>query len=82
MYGERTCSPNCRKLPYPSAVDTEEVVSRYNLNTQEGLKKVLSGIPMDRLGKREDVIQMTESILSSKFTTGSNFFVNGGELMY
>ena len=66
----------------PSAVDTAEVVSRYNLNTQEGLKKVLSGIPLDRLGKREDVIQMTESILSSKFTTGSNFFVNGGELMY
>ena len=66
----------------PSAVDTDEVVSRYNLNTQEGLKKVLSGIPMDRLGKREDVIQMTESILSSKFTTGSNFFVNGGELMH
>ena len=66
----------------PSAVDTDEVVSRYNLNTQEGLKKVLTGIPMDRLGKREDVIQMTESILSSKFTTGSNFFVNGGELMH
>ena len=66
----------------PSAVDTDEVVSRYNLNTQEGLKKVLTGIPMDRLGKREDVIQMTGSILSSKFTTGSNFFVNGGELRH
>ena len=66
----------------PSAVDTDEVVSRYHLNTQEGLEKVLSGIPMNRLGKRDDVIQMTESILSAKFTTGSNFFVNGGELMH
>lgn len=66
----------------PSAVDTDEVMSRYNLDTRKGLEKVLSGIPMDRLGKREDVIQMTEAILSSKFTTGSNFFVNGGELMH
>jgi len=36
---------------------------------------------MGRLGKSEDVIQMVNCILSSKFTTGSTFFVNGGEYM-
>lgn len=65
----------------PSAVDTEEVRERFHLDTAEGMKKVVSGIPMARLGAHEDVIQMVESILGAKFTTGQNFFVNGGEYM-
>jgi len=65
----------------PSAVDTEEVRERYSLDTPEGLKKVLAGIPMGRLGAHKDVIHMVESILGANFTTGENFFVNGGEYM-
>ena len=65
----------------PSAVDTEEVRERYSLDTNEGLQKVLSGIPMGRLGACADVIHMVESILGAEFTTGENFFVNGGEFM-
>jgi acetoacetyl-CoA reductase/3-oxoacyl-[acyl-carrier protein] reductase len=65
----------------PSAVDTEEVRERYALDTAEGLKKVLAGIPMGRLGAHGDVIHMVNSILGAKFTTGENFFVNGGEYM-
>ena len=65
----------------PSAVDTEEVRERYSLDTKEGLHKVLSGIPMGRLGACSDVIHMVESILGAEFTTGENFFVNGGEFM-
>jgi NAD(P)-dependent dehydrogenase (short-subunit alcohol dehydrogenase family) len=65
----------------PSAVDTKEVRERYALDTAEGMQKVLSGIPMGRLGARADVIHMVESILGAEFTTGENFFVNGGEFM-
>ena len=46
----------------PSAVDTEEVRERYKLDTPEGMKRVLSGIPMGRLGAHEDVVQMVECI--------------------
>lgn len=65
----------------PSAVDTEEVRERYALETPEGLQKVLSGIPMGRLGAHADVLHMVDCILGAKFTTGENFFVNGGEFM-
>ena len=65
----------------PSAVDTPEVRERYKLDTKEGLDSVVSGIPMGRLGNTEDVVQMIRCILSSSFTTGSTFYVNGGEYM-
>ena len=65
----------------PSAVDTEEVRERYSLDTSEGLKNVLSGIPMNRLGAHDDVTHMVDCILGAKFTTGTTFFVNGGEFL-
>ena len=65
----------------PSAVDTPEVRERYKLDTKEGFDSVVKGIPMGRLGNTEDVTQMVNCILSSNFTTGSTFFVNGGEYM-
>ena len=65
----------------PSAVDTEEVRERYHLDTKEGLEKVLSGIPMKRLGAHSDVLEMVDTMISAKFTTGSTFYVNGGEFM-
>jgi len=65
----------------PSAVDTEEVRERYALDTPDGLQKVLSGIPMGRLGAHADVLHMVDCILAAEFTTGQNFFVNGGEFM-
>ena len=65
----------------PSAVDTPEVRERYKLDTKEGLDSVVSGIPMGRLGNTEDVVHMIRSILASNFTTGSTFYVNGGEYM-
>ena len=65
----------------PSAVDTPEVRERYKLDTKEGFDSVVKGIPMERLGKTQDVIRMVDCILSSEFTTGSTFYVNGGEYM-
>ena len=65
----------------PSAVDTPEVRERYKLDTKEGYDSVVNGIPMGRLGKTEDVTHMINCILSSNFSTGSTFYVNGGEYM-
>ncbi|MEM9148573.1 MAG: SDR family NAD(P)-dependent oxidoreductase [Pseudomonadota bacterium] len=65
----------------PNAVDTEEVRERYALDTPEGLERVVSSIPMGRLGAHQDVIHMVECMLGAEFTTGQTFYVNGGELM-
>ncbi len=65
----------------PSAVDTPDVRERYGLDDPARRKALVDGIPMDRVGALEDVTQMVEAILASRFTTGSTFFVNGGEFM-
>ncbi len=65
----------------PNAVDTEEVRERYELDTEEGLSRVVSGIPMGRLGEHSDVTHMVDCILDAPFVTGATFFVNGGEFM-
>ncbi len=65
----------------PNAVDTEEVRERYALDTESGMQKVLSVIPMGRLGAHDEVTHMVDSILRASFSTGATFFVNGGEYM-
>ena len=65
----------------PNAVDTEEVRERYDLDTEAGLNRVVSTIPMGRLGEHRDVTQMVDCILDAPFVTGATFFVNGGEFM-
>lgn len=66
----------------PGSIKTREVIERYNLETKEGLKKELATLPMGRLGEFEDVIHMVECIIDAKFTTGENFYVNGGQYMH
>lgn len=66
----------------PGSVRTREVIERYNLETEEGLAKEVATLPMGRLGEFEDVIHMVESIIEAKFTTGANFYVNGGQTMH
>ena len=65
----------------PTAVSTDDVRERYALDTPEGLEKLLDGLPMDRLGTFADVLHMVDCILGAEFTTGANFYVNGGEFM-
>ena len=66
----------------PGSVNTREVAERYDLDTEKGRKKLITGIPMGRLGELDDVIHMVQSMVDGRFTTGANFFVNGGELMH
>jgi NAD(P)-dependent dehydrogenase (short-subunit alcohol dehydrogenase family) len=65
----------------PGQMDTQEVRSRYHLDRPEELERVVGGIPMGRIGTLEDVTHMVDSILSARFTTGANLFVNGGDFM-
>jgi NAD(P)-dependent dehydrogenase (short-subunit alcohol dehydrogenase family) len=66
----------------PGQVDTPEVRARYGLDEPGSLERVVSGIPMGRIGALEDVTRMVDAILGSRFTTGASFFANGGDFMH
>lgn len=66
----------------PGQVDTPEVRTRYRLDEPDARERVVSAIPMGRIGALEDVTQMVDAILAAKFTTGANFFANGGDFMH
>jgi len=65
----------------PGSIKTREVIDRYDLETEAGLEKELATLPMGRLGEFSELIKMVECIIDAEFTTGANFYVNGGQLM-
>ncbi len=65
----------------PGSIKTREVIDRYDLETEEGLAKEIATLPMGRLGEFSELIKMVECIIEAEFTTGANFYVNGGQLM-
>jgi NAD(P)-dependent dehydrogenase (short-subunit alcohol dehydrogenase family) len=66
----------------PGSVKTREVIDRYDLETDDGLEKELATLPMGRLGEFQDIVHMVQSIINAKFTTGANFYANGGQYMH
>ena len=67
----------------PGYINTEEVMERYKLDEQENLERALSGIPMSRLGKTEDVFQIVDFLVNTtSYVTGQNYFVDGGSYMH
>jgi len=66
----------------PGSVKTREVIERYDLDTEEGLAKEVATLPMGRLGELEDVIKMVCCIVEAEYTTGANFYANGGQTMH
>ncbi len=38
-------------------------------------------LPLDRLGELDDLVKFV-CIIDSKFTTGENFYLNGGQYMH
>ncbi len=69
-------------LLVPGSVQTEEVVERYHLRTEEGLRKELSSLPLGRLGEFKELTDMAHCIVNATYTTGAKFFVNGGQYMH
>ncbi len=65
----------------PGSVKTGEVIERYDLETEEGLAKEIATLPMGRLGELEDIIKMVRCIVEAEYTTGANFYANGGQTM-
>lgn len=66
----------------PGSVRTREVIDRYDLESDDGLKKELATLPMGRLGEFDDIAHMVHCIVNAKFTTGAKFYVNGGQYMH
>ena len=67
----------------PGFIDTEEVMTRYDLHNKEKYDAAVASIPMGRMGTPEDIFNMAEFIVdSSTYVTGQNFFVNGGDFMH
>lgn len=67
----------------PGFINTEELMTRYNLDEQENYDKTVSGFPMGRLGTPDDICRVMNFIVEdSEYITGQNFFVNGGNFMY
>jgi 3-oxoacyl-[acyl-carrier protein] reductase len=67
----------------PGYINTDEVMERYQLKEKENLERALSGIPMRRLGKPEDVFQVVDFIVNTaSYVTGQNYFVDGGSYMH
>ncbi len=66
----------------PGWMETEEVMTRYNLHDPASYQETVGRIPLKRLGTTEDVFRVIRFIVQdSEYITGQNFFVNGGNFM-
>jgi NAD(P)-dependent dehydrogenase (short-subunit alcohol dehydrogenase family) len=66
----------------PGQMETEEVMTRYNLYDKANYERMVSAIPLKRLGTTEDVFRVVRFIVEeSEYITGQSFFVNGGKFM-
>jgi NAD(P)-dependent dehydrogenase (short-subunit alcohol dehydrogenase family) len=67
----------------PGFVETEEVMTRYDLHRKENYDAAVASIPLARMGTPDDIFRMADFIVeNSAHITGQNFFVNGGDYMY
>ncbi len=67
----------------PGYIDTEEVRTRYSLDKKENFERVVSTVPLGRLGTPADIFKTINFIVNeAEYITGQNFFVNGGNFMY
>ena len=67
----------------PGLIETEEVMTRFDLYQPEKCAAMLTIIPAGRLGQPEDVYKLAEFLVeNADYVTGQNFLVTGGNLMY
>lgn len=72
----------CVNCIVPGYIETEEVMSRFNLRDPAGYRKVVDTILMGRLGSAGDVFQTARFLVEeATYITGQNFFVNGGHFI-
>jgi 3-oxoacyl-[acyl-carrier protein] reductase len=72
----------CVNCVLPGQMQTEEVMTRYNLYDKNNLERMINMIPLGRLGTTEDVYRVVRFLVKdAEYITGQSFFVNGGQVM-
>jgi NAD(P)-dependent dehydrogenase (short-subunit alcohol dehydrogenase family) len=67
----------------PGFINTEEVMTRFNLNDPDTHAALVGEIPMGRLGTPEDIYRAVDYLIGqASFVTGQNIFVNGGDFRH
>ncbi|MCP4450639.1 MAG: SDR family NAD(P)-dependent oxidoreductase [Planctomycetes bacterium] len=67
----------------PGHINTEEVMTRFNLHDEAAYREALDTIPQDRLGITDDVCATVDFLVHhATFMTGQNLLVNGGQYMH
>jgi len=67
----------------PGRIDTAELRSRYQLDDLRTRARLEEDVPLERLGRPEDVAGMIAFLVhSAKYVTGQNYFVDGGLYMH
>lgn len=67
----------------PGLINTEEVITRFNLKNNEKYQEIINTIPLQKIGTPEDVFRVAKFIIAeSSCITGQNLFVNGGNFMW
>lgn len=66
----------------PGLINTEEVMTRYDLYDKNNFKSTVNSIPLQRIGTSEDIFKVAYYIVNEDtYINGQNIFVNGGDYM-
>lgn len=67
----------------PGAIQTEEVMTRFDLYDKKNYQARAEAIPLGRLGVVEDMYPVAELLVDqATYITGQTFLINGGQFMY
>ncbi|MDD5622413.1 MAG: SDR family NAD(P)-dependent oxidoreductase [Actinomycetota bacterium] len=66
----------------PGLINTEEVMTRYDLYDKNNFESTVNLIPLQRIGTSEDIFKVAYYIVNEDtYINGQNIFVNGGDYM-
>lgn len=66
----------------PGLINTEELMTRYNLYDKNNFDNKVNSIPLQRIGTPEDIFKVAYFIINEDtYINGQNIFVNGGDYM-
>ena len=66
----------------PGLINTEELMTRYNLYDKNNFDNKVNSIPLQRIGTPEDIFKVAYFIINEDtYINGQNIFINGGDYM-
>jgi len=64
----------------PGLINTEEVMTRYNLYDKNNFDNKVNSIPLQGIGTPEDIFKVAYFIINEDaYINGQNIFINGGD---